>query len=375
MEIDPVTMTLDEMMQMDSLALHHLAKKSAGTLTRYRALLGRLLLAIQRTYAYLEYGCSSSVHYAILQLGLPRKEANELIRVSRELEALPYLLRLANAGELEWSKLREIVRVATAATERKWAELCRDHTYAQIEDLVARSQRGEVPPDQPALARPRSELRCRFEPDQMAVLERGLQLMCQVAERALSMEEAIEMLFAEKLAGHDEVDEEKLQSVRLACLQDLQWTHLINAETEECPDNPEVQMVNPRSRVPTKAQRGKILRRDGYHCSVPGCPNSLWLDVHHVIYYAVGGLTIGENLVTLCTQCHKNVHENRLKIIGTAPHGLRFLNQFGQDIRQERTLDVAFWLDVWCGWRGGEIGRYIRTRDSLSPPYLLKACA
>lgn len=39
MEFDAVSLTLDEMIQMDPLALHHLAKKSTGTLTRYRALL------------------------------------------------------------------------------------------------------------------------------------------------------------------------------------------------------------------------------------------------------------------------------------------------------------------------------------------------
>lgn len=89
MEFDAVSLTLDEMIQMDPLALHHLAKKSTGTLTRYRALLGRLLLAIHRTDACLEHGCSSGAHYAVLQLGLSHKEARELIRVARELEALP----------------------------------------------------------------------------------------------------------------------------------------------------------------------------------------------------------------------------------------------------------------------------------------------
>ncbi|MFN8613771.1 MAG: hypothetical protein U0931_39920, partial [Vulcanimicrobiota bacterium] len=87
--MDPVTLTLDEMLQMDALALHHLAKKSTGTLTRYQALLGRLLLAIERTGAYLEHGCSGGVHYAVVQLGLPVKKARLLVRVARELEGLP----------------------------------------------------------------------------------------------------------------------------------------------------------------------------------------------------------------------------------------------------------------------------------------------
>ena len=146
MELDPVSLTLDEMMQMDPLALHHLAKKSAGTLTRYQALLGRALLAIERTGAYLDYGCSGGVHYAVTQLGMSTKRARLVIRVARELETLTYLLYLTNFGELEWSKLREIVRVATPETERKWAALCADHTYAEIENLVARSEWGEIPP-------------------------------------------------------------------------------------------------------------------------------------------------------------------------------------------------------------------------------------
>ena len=107
MEFDPVSLTLDEMLQMDSHALHQMARISAGTLTRYRALLGRLLLAIGRTDAHLELGCSSAVHYGIVQLGLPVKEVRRLIHVARELESLPYLRRLANHGEIEWSKLRE----------------------------------------------------------------------------------------------------------------------------------------------------------------------------------------------------------------------------------------------------------------------------
>lgn len=389
MELDPVSLTLGELMQMDPLALHHLAKKSAGTLTRYQALLGRTLLAIERTGAYLDYGCSGGVHYAVNQLSMPVKKARLLLRVARELETLPYLRYLANVGEIEWSKLREIVRVATVETEREWARLCADHTYAEIENLVARSEWGEIPTDQTIAKGPRSQFRCNFGPDQMAVVERGLQVMCQVTGRALSIADAIEMLFAEKLTERP-VDEEQLERVRQEALKDLQWTDLINAETE----SNEVEIVNPKSRVPTKAQRRKILRRDGYCCAVPGCPNTLWLEVHHIIFYADGGLTKPDNLITICGKCHKNVHEGRLFIQGNAgprrrgpqfgldqtkevrrtsnPRGALFLDRFGRDIRQERTLDVAFWTDIWCGWRGaGEDTRYIRARESLDTSWSL----
>ena len=116
--------------------------------------------------------------------------------------------------------------------------------------------------------------------------------------------------------------------------------------------------------VPSKARRRAILRRDGYCCAVPGCPNTLWLEVHHMIFYANGGLTRPENLITICSKCHKNVHEGRLVIHGNAPHGARFLNEWGRDLRVERTLDTAYWLDIWCGWRGTTLDRrYHRARE------------
>ena len=364
MELDPVSLTLEELLQMDPLALHHLAKKSAGTLTRHHALIGRILLAIERTGAYLDHGCSGGVHYAIMQLGLPIKRARLLIRVALELENLPHLQYLANHGEIEWSKLREIVRVATVESEREWAKLCTDHTYAQIEGLVARSQRGEIPTDRNQPGAPRSQLRCHFDPDQMAVLERGLQALCQQTGRALSMAEAIELLFAEKLSAQPIQDDEQLQRVRQEALKDLHWTDLLNAETET---NEHIHIVNPRSRVPSKAQRRKILRRDGYCCAVPGCPNPLWLEVHHIIFYADGGLTKPDNLITLCSRCHQHLHDGHLTIDNHAPHGARFLNRFGKDIRHERILETAFWLDIWCGWRDDKYySRYPRARDALA---------
>ncbi|MBX3170462.1 MAG: HNH endonuclease [Candidatus Eremiobacteraeota bacterium] len=90
---------------------------------------------------------------------------------------------------------------------------------------------------------------------------------------------------------------------------------------------------------------------------MPCCPNTLWLEVHHIIFYADGGLTRPDNLITICSRCHKNAHEGRLIIQGNAPRGARFLNETGKDLREEWRLETAFWLDIWCGWRGTEQDR------------------
>ena len=69
----------------------------------------------------------------------------------------------------------------------------------------------------------------------------------------------------------------------------------------------------------------------------------------------------------MCTRCHKNSHEKRLRVEGTAPHGLRFLTAAGKDVRSERIMEVAFWLDHWCGWQSrDEIPRRVRARELVS---------
>lgn len=61
--------------------------------------------------------------------------------------------------------------------------------------------------------------------------------------------------------------------------------------------------------------RGKVLRRDKYTCRHCGWNKSLWersdprhLELHHVMEHAKGGDNTEENLITLCTVCHDEVH-------------------------------------------------------------------
>jgi len=61
--------------------------------------------------------------------------------------------------------------------------------------------------------------------------------------------------------------------------------------------------------------RSKILRRDGYKCAKCGWSHSEWnasdprfLELHHIKFHAKGGWNVEENLLTLCTVCHDDLH-------------------------------------------------------------------
>lgn len=67
-------------------------------------------------------------------------------------------------------------------------------------------------------------------------------------------------------------------------------------------------------RLPGRGLRRLVLRRDGFACSGPDCPHSLWLAMHHLAWHCRGGLTVPENLVVCCTRCHQNLHRGNLEV-------------------------------------------------------------
>jgi hypothetical protein len=122
---------------------------------------------------------------------------------------------------------------------------------------------------------------------------------------------------------------------------------------------------NPKQRHLTPAQRQALLRRDRYCCRTPGCPHQLWLHIHHVKWYCVGGETLPENVITLCTRCHRHVHEGKLRI-ARADGELLFTDQRGRRLDIMHRIERAAWLDYNVGWRGDQVDSYQhRVRQAL----------
>jgi hypothetical protein len=110
---------------------------------------------------------------------------------------------------------------------------------------------------------------------------------------------------------------------------------------------------NENARGLTPAQRKDLLRRDGYCCNAPGCPNKLWLHAHHLQAYSRRGATAPYNVLFLCPRCHKNVHEGHLFISGSPEDGsLEFRDAQGRKLGVSSRPGRALWLDSRLGWYG-----------------------
>ena len=64
-----------------------------------------------------------------------------------------------------------------------------------------------------------------------------------------------------------------------------------------------------RSTIPP-AMRRAALERDGHTCRVRGCGATHFLEVHHLVARSKGGKHEPANLITLCSACHRLIHEH-----------------------------------------------------------------
>lgn len=149
--------------------------------------------------------------------GLGLREARERLRVGRALRQLPQLERAFVAGELAYSRIREVTRVATPQTELEWLSRARHLDMRQLERRVAqpaeplrRDPPRHEPTRPPADQRRTTPLqRITFElsVDAWTLVQRALQQVRTITSSDLSDGEALEILARGALARAAELED------------------------------------------------------------------------------------------------------------------------------------------------------------------------
>jgi hypothetical protein len=81
-------------------------------------------------------GFRSCAHWLVWRVGLDPGAAREKVRVARALGALPLLSAALRRGEISYSKVRALTRIATPAIEQDLLNFARAGTAAHVERLV-----------------------------------------------------------------------------------------------------------------------------------------------------------------------------------------------------------------------------------------------
>jgi len=82
--------------------------------------------------------------------------------------------------------------------------------------------------------------------------------------------------------------------------------------------------------IPPSLRRALKRRDDG--CQFPGCTHTRWLHAHHIQHWARGGPTELANLVQLCSEHHRMVHEGGFGVECGSGGEIRFWRPSGADI-------------------------------------------
>lgn len=341
--------------------LHDAASQSAGALSQVFLRLGREVLALQRADLLKDRGCNSVAHYGAAVLGIPAREAGAIAAVARKLESLPALRQAAETGTISWYALRKLVGYATPESDAQCVRLAREYTVEQLGQVLR-----DLAPVLDSDKKRETVVHWKLDVTTAIVFEKALRKLSEQSQRRLSINEGLQQMSTLVLTGDTQqkslervLDEAELDILADDARRVATLTDLPDEGTDEIPEirleklcdlrpwEKNRTRMNPRTRHVTPAQRRDLLRRQGYRCATPGCPHTLWLQVHHVHYWYQGGRTVPQNLVILCSSCHKLIHEGHLVLIGIAPDGLEFRDRSGRLLRMFLPYTPAEWLEAY----------------------------
>jgi 5-methylcytosine-specific restriction endonuclease McrA len=315
------------------------------------------------------------------RVGLAPGAAREHVRVARALGTLPLLAQALARGELSYSKVRELTRVATPETEERLLAVGRAGTTEHVQRIVRGWRRVDRQAEARDAARQHASRTLYVYPDaDGTVLVRG-RLNPEVGALLVqALAAARETLYQQARGKEPEADLPTMvqqQADALALLAETALHHGIDpgapgeryqvvvhvdAEVLADPDAPGQSVLEDGARVPAgTSQRlacdasrvvmrhdpdGRVveigartrtippaLRRALHHrdrgCRFPGCGVRVGQG-HHIRHWAQGGPTTLSNLALLCRRHHRAVHEEGYQLDRQTDGELRFRRPNGR---------------------------------------------
>lgn len=335
-------------------------------------------------------GLNSCAHWLNWKCGINLGAAREKVRVAHALKDLPRISEVFRQGEVSYSKVRAMTRVATEKNEDYLLQIARHGTAAHVERLVRNYRKVKRIE---ALERDNERhavraldwyfddddclmLKGRFTPEQGIVIKKVLELivdedfeeqkdvsaetsvdeietrsepisqrradaLVRMAEGYLSKSGAVNS--GDRYLVHVHTDMETLKADGAGAESEIDEGRNVSAETSRrlsCDagvvhwlENKEGETlsVGRKTRTIPPAIRRALKRRDK-GCRFPGCTCNRFVDAHHIAHWADGGETSVDNLVLLCRRHHRLVHEEGFGVHSKADGQVSFTDPQGHHL-------------------------------------------
>ncbi|HTU68012.1 MAG TPA: DUF222 domain-containing protein [Steroidobacteraceae bacterium] len=343
-----------------------------------------LIAEFDRRGGWALVGAQSCAHWLNWMCGIGIGAAREKVRVARALETLPKVSAAMAAGQLSYSKAREITRVGNGHNEEYLLSIAEHGTAAHVERLVrayrsceeaqelSREQRQQknrsvsvrhgddgsivfvcqLPAETGAMLMKALDVALEDIPVYPEVQAGDVKVCVPIVERRADALARI----AESFLAHDvlaapgtdrqqivvHVAAETLRNRAAGCCE-IEHGPSIAAETArrfscdaslfaliEDSDGEPLNVGRKTRTISTPLRRLLEARDKG--CRFPGCANARYIDMHHIKHWANGGETKPSNLVSLCRFHHRAVHEGGFDVRILDDGALRFVRPDGEAV-------------------------------------------
>ncbi len=306
---------------------------------------GGLLLEALRTEAHRHLGFGTFGEYVERLFGYGPRATEEKLRVARSLEDLPEMDRALRDGDLSWSAVRELTRIAAPHTEGAWLSAARDKTVRQLERLVSGRKPGDLPTDRVRPEAKRVVLRFEVSAETAATFREAVAQLRRRSDASLDDDALLLALAREVLQGPSDEGRSSYQVLLTQCEEcgrgfqqaggelmalDPATVEMACCDAQVIRSESDAHVGPKATQTIPPATRRQVMRRDHGCCVVPGCRNSIFVDEHHLSTRAEGGAHEADNLVVLCAAHHRAVHRGQLVIEGSNSSELVFRHADGR---------------------------------------------
>ena len=336
------------------------------------------------------WGLNSCAHWLNWRCGIGLNAAREKVRVAHALKDLPVISASFASGQLSFSKVRALTRIADGTNEAELLELALHATAADVEKLVRGYRRaGRLAEREQAMAgHAARELSYYHDDDGCLVIRARLPaeagaVVLQALEAAMEAQRADESeAVSENVTAVTSEPEKRFAQDRADALTTMAETTLrhgpeplspaeryqvvvhVTAETLAASDDGRAELecgqrlapdtarriacdasliritedadgnpfdIGRKTRAVPRALQRALRARDG-GCRFPGCTHHRLLEAHHIRHWANGGATSLDNLVLLCRRHHHLVHEGGFGVERIDDDVIRFTRPDGSII-------------------------------------------
>ncbi len=305
----------------------------------------------------LKWGLDCTAKWLAWRCDLSMAAAREKVRAARALKHLPLVSTAFGSGELSYSKVRSLTRVANKGNEANLVAFALRNTSSCVAEHCRELRMGTpASTDVAERAFAHRSLRLRRDADR-GMLSVTVELPLEAGdliEKALDKardDECLEIpdlvdtswskrqadafvtMLMEYLQGHETGETKKTSDnylvnihVDQSALAGEVGRSSLPIETVKrlCCDGQAVVMtetkdgeplsIGRKSRVVPKGIERAVRARDKNTCRFPGCCNKRFVDIHHIEHWANGGETALGQLMLLCPKHHTLVHEGGFRI-------------------------------------------------------------